>query len=449
MLATAPASLSRTRNYLRQIGGSFVFKTLAVGLSFLALPMIIGYLGQERYGVWSTLLGVISWAAFFDLGIGNGLRNKVAETLAKEQRSEAALYISSAYTLIAALAIALWIAIMTATAFVPWRWVFNTNVIAEYDLRLTVQIVASFMLLNFWIGLIGALFYAIQKTAMISLGQLLSNALSLGMIWVLTAVSHPSLVFLACAFGMSLVISNVALSAWFFARNIDLRPRFNFALAHLRPIMSLGVQFFLIQVSGLVLFTTDKLLIAQFFGPEYVTRYDVTFKMFSIITVLHALICSPLWSAYTEAYHKNDLGWIRKMLRRQLGVFVLLAVGVALLAFFAKPIARFWVGSAVEVDQATVLAMAVLVIISTWTNVFNIPLIGIGKIRLSSVYCILTAALNIPLAWGLAVFAGLGTSGVVLATALAIMVGGIISPLQLYYFIFTKQSSPLLTNILR
>ena len=411
--------------------------------------MIIGYLGQERYGVWSTLLGVISWAAFFDLGIGNGLRNKVAETLAKHQRTEAALYISSAYTLIAVLAIALWITSMAVTMFVPWQSVFNTTVISEYDLRLTVQIVASFMLLNFWIGLIGALIFAVQKTAMISLGQLLSNVLSLGLVWTLTALSKPSLVFLAWAFGISLVISNAALSAWFFTENKDLRPRFSFVLAHLRPIMSLGVQFFLIQVSGLVLFTTDKLLITQFFGPEYVTRYDVTFKMFSIITILHALISSPLWSAYTEAYHQNDLVWIRKMLRRQLGVFVLFTVGAALLALFARPIARFWVGSAVETDEATVMAMALLVILTTWTNVFNIPLIGIGKIRLSSIYSILTAVLNIPLAYGLAVFTGLGSSGVVLATTISLMVGGMVAPLQIYYFIITKRKTPLLTILLR
>lgn len=79
---TEAVSEERTRNYLRQIKGAVAYKAVAMASSFLAIPLMIGYLGQEQFGVWSTLLTVISWVVFFDLGVGNGLRNKVAESLA-------------------------------------------------------------------------------------------------------------------------------------------------------------------------------------------------------------------------------------------------------------------------------------------------------------------------------------------------------------------------------
>lgn len=70
---SADISKERTSNYLRQVKGAVVYKGVAMIASFLAIPMMIRYLGQEQFGVWSTLLTVMSWIVFFDLGIGNGI----------------------------------------------------------------------------------------------------------------------------------------------------------------------------------------------------------------------------------------------------------------------------------------------------------------------------------------------------------------------------------------
>ena len=111
---TQAVSQDRTNNYVRQVKGSVLFKGLAVAATFLAVPLMIRYLGQEQYGIWSTLLSIMSWVVFFDLGIGNGLRNKLAESLAKHQVSEAAGYIASGYTWIGAISVLLFVLIASA-----------------------------------------------------------------------------------------------------------------------------------------------------------------------------------------------------------------------------------------------------------------------------------------------------------------------------------------------
>ena len=145
---TQDVSKERTRNYLHQIKGAVAYKAVAMLASFLAIPLMIRYLGQEQYGVWSTLLTVMSWIVFFDLGVGNGLRNKVAEALARNDKKEAASYIASGYSLIGLIALALWVLITGASFFVPWQTVFNTHVIHEDTLRLTIQIAFFFVVLN-------------------------------------------------------------------------------------------------------------------------------------------------------------------------------------------------------------------------------------------------------------------------------------------------------------
>lgn len=423
-------SKERSRNYLRQIRGAVVYRTLAMAASFLAIPLMIHYLGQEQFGVWSTLLSVMSWVVFFDLGIGNGLRNKVTEALAKNETSKAAQFIASGYSLIGLIALMLWGLVFAASFLVPWQIVFNTQVIPEGILRLTVQISAFFITLNFWIGLIGALLGAVQKTSHVALGQLISSVSALLLIFILTKTTDTSIIYLALVYGLSLVTANILLSLWFFRRHPELRPQPHLDKQHVSPLLSVGLQFFTVQFAVLVIFATDKILITQLLGPQYVTQYEVVFKLFSVITFAHTLVTAPLWSAYTDAYHRNDVAWIRDMLRKQLKIYLGIAMAVLLMAFLARPIIAVWIGGGVEVSSLLASIMGLFVLISTWNNVYAILLNGIGKIR-AQLYTAVTAMLiNIPLAISFTKYFGLGVSGIVLATCVSLSLAAVVLPIQ-------------------
>lgn len=446
---TADVSKERTRNYLHQIKGAVVYKAVAMLASFLAIPLMIRYLGKEQFGVWSTLLTVMSWIVFFDLGVGNGLRNKVAEALAKNDKVEAANYIGSGYSLIGLIALVLWALVTGVSFFVPWQAVFNTQAIPEATLRLTVQVAVFFVVLNFWIGLISAILGAVQKTAMTALSQLVSNVLSLLFVFVLTKTTDATITYLALAYGVSMVFANIGLSCWFYQGHPELRPKPYLDKQHVRPLLSVGMQFFTIQIAVLVIFMTDKMLITQFFGPEYVTQYEVVFKLFSVITFAHTLITAPLWSAYTDAYHRNDLFWIKNMLKKQMVIFGLIALAVSAMVMLARPIIKLWIGHEFEGPFSLLISMGLLVLVSAWNNIFGLILSGIGKIRLGSIYTIFTALLNIPLSYFTAVKLEFGVTGIVLGTLLSIAISSIISPIQVYFFIYNKTKNSFIEGLLR
>jgi O-antigen/teichoic acid export membrane protein len=423
-------SKKRTSNYLRQITGAVAYKAVAVVASFITIPLMISYIGQEQFGVWSTLLAVMSWIVFFDLGVGNGLRNSVAETLAKGQQSEAARYIASGYSLVGLVALSLWLLVFLGSYLINWQLVFNTQAIPEATLRLTVQIAISFIVLNFWIGLIGALLGAIQRTSLIALGQLISNALALLLVVVLTRTTDASISYLATAYGSSLVIANALLSIWFYRQYPELRPTPCLDKQHIQPLLAVGMQFFVIQIAVLVIFTTDKMLITQLFGPLYVTQYEVVFKLFSLITFAHTMITAPLWSAYTDAYHRGDNAWIGNMLRKQIMVFGGVAIAVVAMVFLARPIIGLWIGPDLEVSFPLVLALGLLVMVSTWNNIFAMFVNGIGKIKVQLYTAVIAMAINIPLALLFAKYLGLGLSGIVLATCASLLLAAIALPIQ-------------------
>ena len=60
------------------------FKPISAIVSLVYTPMLLSYLGDEKYGLWATVLSIITWINFFDVGIGNGLRNLLAKILAED-----------------------------------------------------------------------------------------------------------------------------------------------------------------------------------------------------------------------------------------------------------------------------------------------------------------------------------------------------------------------------
>jgi O-antigen/teichoic acid export membrane protein len=428
-------SKERTQNYIRQIKGAIAYKAVGMGASFLAIPLMIHYLGQEQFGVWATLLSVMSWILFFDLGIGNGLRNKVAEALAKNEKAEAANYIASGYSLIGLIAFALWVTVTSLSFIIPWQTVFNTEVIPEATLRLTVQTATFFIVLNFWIGLVGALLGAVQKTSLAALGQLISNVLSLLLVFILAKSTDASIIYLAVVYGGSLIAANTLLSLWFYQHYPELRPRPYLDKQHVNPLLSIGLQFFTIQLAVLVIFTTDKILITQIFGPQYVTQYEVVFKLFSVITFMHSLISAPLWSAYTDAYHRSDYAWIKRMLHKQMIIFGITLLIIGTMVMIAKPIIALWIGKELQVSLSLVIAMGLFVMVSTWNNVYAMLVNGIGKIKPQLYTAIIAMLLNIPLALVFTKYFGLGLSGVVLATCMSLLFAAVVLPIQVHLII--------------
>lgn len=171
-------TVERTHNYPRQIKGSVLYKGVAVSASFLAVPLITSYLEGGQFSILSTLLTIMSWVVFFDLVV-NGRRNKVSESLAKDLPSEARSYISSGYSLIASVAIGLCLSFAFISYCFWWRDVFKAVLVAEGEFWCAVQVAITFMLIGFLGGLVATLLKCLQKSVLVSLGQLFTNVFAL------------------------------------------------------------------------------------------------------------------------------------------------------------------------------------------------------------------------------------------------------------------------------
>lgn len=426
-------SKERSYNYFKQVKGSALSKICAIGASFLAMPIMIKYLGVEQFGVWATMLTLINWVILFDFGIGNGLKNKVSTSLAQGKPKQATSYISTAYILIGFISFGLFTLFLIVSVWLPWQTIFNTQSISEGDLRNSIFTLSFFIFFNFWISLVNQIYHGLQKSSIVVLGQFISNALSLLFVFFLNYFTQSSITLLVWVYGISVVVANLILSWLVFKKHNELFPTYkSFDRKKVSPLLSLGIKFFIIQLAVLAIFFTDKFLIIQLLGPEHVTPYEVLFKLFSIFTVIHGLILTPLWPAYSDAYERGDLDWIRSNIIKQIKIALLLFLGAVILAVVGPVIVKFWIGVQLVVSQSLFYLFAAFILFSVWSNVFAYFVNAINQLGLQFFTSIIAATINIPLSIFFVTNLGLELEGIVMSTIVSLSIFAFLGPIQVF-----------------
>jgi O-antigen/teichoic acid export membrane protein len=193
--------------------------------------------------------------------------------------------------------------------------------------------------------------------------------------------------------------------------------------------MGLGVKFFIIEIAGLIIYSTDNIIITQIFGPASVPAYAIAHKYFDLSVVAFAIIVMPFWSASTEAFVKNDIKWIKQANKNLIKVWGAMVALSSLMLLIAEPFYQFWVPE-IEVPFRINLFMFLYINVLGLGRVYIMFINGIGKIRLQLFVTVIGALLNIPLSYFFAVNCGMGSAGVILASTVSIAFGPFIAPIQ-------------------
>lgn len=426
--------MERNTKYKKQVSYSFIYKAFSILMSFILIKLQLNYLGIELYGVWSVLLIFISWIVFFDLGLTNGLKNTIAISLAKNDYEEARKHISTGYIALLILVSIIYFIFFILSSFLNWQDIFNLYSITNSELKTLMRFIIFLILLNFTLSLITSIYHATQESSFVVLNQFLSQLLAVILVVIISYYTNKDIVLLGIVYGLALIISNIILSISFFRKNINLKPSLKKVdFSKLKGITSLGLKFFILQFTILIILSTDRVLITQLIGPSEVALYDILFKYFSVITILHSLINAPLWSIYTEAYEKNDFLWIQKTLIKMVKLFLFYIFLCILMIIAGDLIIKLWINNEkINYDLYNYIYMATLVLFLSWYSVFAYFTNGINKTKIQ-LYCALIGALiNIPLTILFIKYFDMGINGVVLATIISLSIFSILGPIQSY-----------------
>lgn len=411
---------------------SLLFQGINVAVQMLLVPLTLNYLDPLKFGIWMTLNVAINWLFFFDLGFANGLKNKLAESIALGDNRSVRDYLGSAYIFFLILGSCMALIAVLVLFFIDPAALFNAPRHLHAELFLMMTFATGCFLLRFALSPIQTLLSADQRNAVNNALQTLANLSSLLLVYYLVSTTASSLPRMALAISAPLPFILLCASFYLFKKQYRvLRPSFdNLSLGLVYPLLKLGGGFFILQVVSVVIYTSDNMIIAQVLGPEAVTDYALVHKYFGFVSLLFSIAATPIWSAFTHAWAKGDMKWISSTLVKLQKLWILIAILCFALVFFANRLIGFWIGHPVNMPVLLILLMALFVVQNTWIIIYAYCVNGIGVIRLQVLIQVFAGGANIPLA---VLFAGslrMGSSGVILATIVCLIPQMVFLPMQ-------------------
>ncbi len=431
---------SRSVKAKKNIITSFLIKGFSIVVGFLFIRLAYHYIDETRLGIWFTISSLLTWFSFFEIGLGKGLRNKLAEALALNDKKLAKEYISTTYAMLSLIIAGVALLFFSFSPFLNWAKILNTPESMGKELFLLSSIVFGSFFLRFILQLLTNVFFADQRPALANAFGPASNFLSLIIIYILTKTTEGSLIYLGLAMSISPLFIFVIASLFFYLDEYkDIRPSFkavNFKYA--RSLVNLGVKFFILSIGHIIKYQTANIIIAQYFGPAEVTPYNIAYKYFHILAMIFTIILSPLWSAFTEAWIQKEHGWITNAIKKVFRIWIVLSIlGLVMLAG-AKWFYAFWVSEKVEIPFSLSAIMAVYFILYTFGGIFVQFVNGVSKIKLQLYSSVIGAIIFFPMAHLFIKVLHMGVEGLVLATLITNWYGPILSPIQYRKIITNK-----------
>ncbi len=390
----------RTSLIKKNIAASFLIKGWSIIVQLLMVPLTLCCLGIYENGLWLTVSSILLWIDNMDVGLGNGLRNKLAEYMAHGEREKARSAVSSTFFMLFVIVIPIVIIGIVSVCLLDVYSIFNVDGDIVGNLREVISVSLIFACLTFIFKCIGNIYTGLQLAAVNNLLISLGHTLALIATFVVYRAGIHSLMLIAVINTASPLLVYLCAYPWtFFIRYPYLRPQLSMVRRSMvKSLLNTGVQFFVLQLSGIVLFLSSNIIISNIFTPSMVTPFQIAYRYFNVITLLFTILCVPYWSATTDAYQRGDFDWIKRSCHT-LNKMMFGLMGILLLMIAASHIVfHFWIGDGVTVSWAVTLLVALYVAILVCSTRYSFILNGIGVLRLQIIVTLTATILYVPIA---------------------------------------------------
>ncbi|MGS1013653.1 lipopolysaccharide biosynthesis protein [Rhodanobacter sp. UC4450_H17] len=349
----------RGRRIIHTGAWSMVAKASAAANLFLTVPFVLHALGPALFGVWVTLVSLVTFAGFLDFGLGNGTMNLIAAAHGRGAHDEVGRILYEGRRTLLWLALWLAVAASIAVPLIPWQRLLGLPEQMAATSRAAVAAIFFAVVLAVPLNLANrvqlGLGHGDRAFKWQALGQLLT------LVTVITlAKSGAPLPFLVLAAVATPLLSSVA-NTWLLWLDPQMatptQQRYPAIAAHIRKE---GLLFFILQLAAALAYSTDLPLISTLKGSTEAGTYAIVQRLFSVIPLALGLVWVPLWPIYRQALAIGDHGWVKRTLRRSvlLAVVAAMSTGFALALGFHH-IAELWVHQPLAVGGTLLAGFAV------------------------------------------------------------------------------------------
>lgn len=407
---------------------SLIYKGISMGLSLISAPLLLEVLGNYKYGIYSSALSIVSWIYYFDLGIGNGLRFKLTGYLAKKEDEAAKKTVTVAYVLVS---IIMLLAVIVVIFFLHFFDVGIFFKIKSSDENINNILIISFILaaVNFVLALVNNILLASQESSKVNFFSLFGQLFFIIGLLIYRKYGVSLILLVTFAEGFSQFIKNIIETIYVFNKYPELKPKKNNVdFYYSKGIMSFGIKMFILQISALILNSTDNLLILKYFGADAITPYSFVYKYFGMINSVFVILIGPVMSAYTMAYAKNDYKWIKNTFKKTMLLFGMIVCGTLVASYIFRPFAHIWLQRDLHFNTSLIVLTMIYYLMLMFSHNFSTFINGIGVVNETTLAVVLQAILNIPCSIFFAKKCGMGVNGIIMGSIACMVIVNVVYP---------------------
>lgn len=329
----------------------------------LSVSLTVPYLGAERFGVWMTIASFTSMLIFLDLGVGNGLTNRVAQVAALGDAAALRATIGGGLVLLFLIACAASAGLALVAYWLPWHRLIKVQAAGLHAEMLDAVMLFAVMFgpMLFATG-VQRVFAGLQQAGVSHAVVAACWLLSLPLLFWAASVEASIPVLLLVTLGMQALAALPLLLL--LARRGLLHSLGLWAAmrAESRILLTSSLVFFVLQFGVMVTWGADSIILASVLGAGEVAIYSVAYRLFQLVSQPLSVVNGPLWGAYADAHARNDVGFIRSTLIKSLSMTAAFGgMGVLAVTVAGPWIVEVWLSGKISVP------LHILAIFAVWT----------------------------------------------------------------------------------
>lgn len=413
---------------LKSVRAQAIFKTTSVNavakvvtavVQLAMVPVALGYLGSELYGIWMSIAALVAFLQFTDLGVGNALITLVGQVPASQQDSAAKHLLLRGLLIVSAISIVVGALGLLAISALPWVGWLNIDTTVMPEAYFAAQAAIVMFCFGLVLSLVQQVRLGLLEGHVSAVYQIAGQLLNLGFLYLATRLG-ASLAELIVASMLGLQLMQVLnLSA--LLKRLNSQGQTIRSATHslsLSGILKKSAPFLIIQIMGLVAVQADILIVSHYLGSEAVATYSVTQRLFGMPELMIWVFLISLWPAYANAKAEADWGWIQSAFKKSLRHLLLLNVPIALVLLLAgNELIGVWTRETISPSGELLVGMAVMVVVTTWSASLAALMNGLGMAKFQAGTVVIFGLINLALSIYFTIL--LGISGPVWGTVVA------------------------------
>ena len=293
-----------SKRIMRNTAYNAVGRLWLIGTNLLLAPLLLSYLGQDRFGVWVLFWSLIQYCLLLDLGVGASLVKYFSEFEAKGDVRSVNRVLASTITVYIVVGVALVLLLWPLVAWLSSFFSIPQDLRQEATVTFQLGLVA-FFLINL-VSIFDGLLKGFQRMDLVnltliavSIPNLLGSYLVLRLGWgLLGLVMVVVIVYVLQLFLFVLQARSVCPSLTCHRRDVRFET--------LRLLFGYGARLQIARLANLVSYQTDKILLGLFVPLRYVTFYDLGSKVSYVTHELPHVMLGALLPAASELSGNAD-----------------------------------------------------------------------------------------------------------------------------------------------